>query len=112
MGTSFLSLRCFQALTGWNWLPAIVSSTPLLRSWMDVSDGWMAPETPPSFHGMWLPGGIPVPVTPPELYLDFVPTTPPELLLNFVPTTPPEWGGDHIYIYMHIHTRIDIIYIV
>ena len=87
MGTSFLSLRCFQALTGWNWLPAIVSSTPLLRSWMDVSDGWMAPETPPSFHGMWLPGGIPVPVTPPELVLDFVPTTPPELLLNFVPTT-------------------------
>ena len=25
------------------------------------------PETPPSAHGLWLPGGVPVPITPPEI---------------------------------------------
>lgn len=76
--------------------------------WEDVPGGDAAPETPPHMTGVWLPGGVPVPVTPPELFL---PMTPPELFLTDAtpvlapwtplgppPRTPPEafrwrWGG-------------------
>ncbi|CAL1165445.1 unnamed protein product, partial [Cladocopium goreaui] len=68
------------------------------ESWMDVSDSPMSPETPPSAHGRWLPGGVRVPSTPPELLLN-LPGTPPGTPRWLpggvrVPSTPPE-GQPH-----------------
>ena len=65
---------------------------------MDVSDSPMSPETPPSAHGRWLPGGVRVPSTPPELLLN-LPGTPPGTPRWLpggvrVPSTPPE-GQPH-----------------
>ena len=81
---------------------------PEESEWEDVAGGNAASETPPHLTGTWLPAGVPVPVTPPELFL---PLTSPELFLADTPPlpapfsplgppprTPPEafscrWGG-------------------
>ena len=50
------------------------------------------PETPPSVHGLWLPGGLPAAITPPEAFISanaddvVLPWTP----LGPPPMTPPE----------------------